>query len=82
MNICTCKSSRADCRVDLQNKRHDAIYHFVIDTVRIFFQSVLLQPLEAALEVKPRVHLLFVRTKADSNGYKRTFWKKNEYTGI
>jgi len=56
----------------------------VIDTYKFFFQSVVLQPLEAALvgtnyklsEAKPRIHLLFVRTKAASNGCKRTLWKK------
>ena len=51
---------------------------------RVFIQIVVLQPLETALvrtnyklsEAKPRIHVLFVRTKAASNGYKRTLWKK------
>ena len=42
---------------------------------KFFFQSILLQPLEAALvrtnyklfEAKPKIHLLFARSKAASN---------------
>ena len=57
----------------------------VIETVRFFFfQSVLLQLLKAALvwtnhklsEAKLWIHLLFMRTKLPSNGWKRTLWKK------
>jgi len=51
---------------------------------KFFFQSILLQPLEATLvwtnyklfEAKPKIHLLFARTKAASNCCYRTLWKK------
>ena len=50
----------------------------------LFFQSVLLQPLETALvrtnlilsEVKPMIPVLVVRTIAAFNGCKRTLWMK------
>ena len=67
--------------------------YYVIDTFvpyKFFFQSVLLQPLEAALvrtnyklfEAKLRIHLLFVRTKSAFKGCKRTVWKKKTSTCI
>ena len=56
--------------------------YYVKDTVRVFFFQ--LQPFDAALvrtnyklsEAKPRIHLLFVRTKAASNGCNRILWMK------
>ena len=61
------------------------IYH-----TSLFFQSVFLQPWEAALvrmtyslsEAKASIHLFFVRNKAASNGCKRTLWKKKTSTCI
>jgi len=54
--------------------KHDEFIHYVIE------------PLEAALvltnlklsEAELRIHLLFVRTKAASNGCKKTLWKKKQ----
>ena len=61
-----------------------------IPVLVFFFQSVLLQPLEAALVRTNNKCILgftsdnlqFVRTKAASNSCKRTLWKKKTSTGI
>ena len=58
-----------------------------IPVLVFFFQSVLLQPLEAALVRTNNKCILgfaldnlqFVRTKASSNGCKKTLWQKNVY---
>ena len=58
--------------------------NLVINTVRVFLTKCPLTTVRTALvrtnyklsKAKPRIHLLFVRTKAVSNGCKRTLWKK------
>ena len=59
-------------------------FKLVINTVRVFLTKCPLTTVRTALvrtnyklsKAKPRIHLLFVRTKAVSNGCKRTLWKK------